>query len=480
MLNVSDVHAWAESTFSTTPFPDVRNARLAVRMAEALVARPSPVVAKAFPDPALRQAAYDLLEHPRCDEQALEQACAVATAKVASAFPLVLVAVDGVTLTLKDPLDKRGTGSVGRRGKGARGLQVMDAVALTLQGHVLGLAGLHCWVRSHEREQKRSGQRPVEQRESFHWMPVRARLREVFDQHAPDTTRVLLHDSGADFWAVFLDLVSDRQDNEFTVVRAGQNRCAQATDRPHHDSYLWPLLQRAPKKMRKHVRLPAGHGRPSRRVLMELRHREVTLDLHLKPSSRHELKTVHAIYVREMGRLAAGQERQEMMLLTDYPVGSFNQAWEVLRWYLLRWRVEDQHKGWKKGGNDIEAMRLMKAKALRMWMVFHAAVSARALSLTHQSRDPEVSEQPAEKVFSQAELAGLRALWAKFNHVLPDQLTVKEAVYRVANLGGYDTRKDRKPGPLVIQRGLELVEVAASAVEGVQRLKRRPRKRRQN
>lgn len=478
MLHTSDVHAWAESTFASTPFPDRRNARLAVRLAEALVARPHPVVAEAFPEPALRQAAYDLLEHPRCHDTHLEQACAVATAKAASHLPLVLIAADGVSLTLKDPLDKRGTGSVGCRHHGARGLHVMDAVAFTLQGTVLGLAGLHSWVRSHQRHERPSNERPVQERESSHWLPLRARIRDAFDQHAPDCTRIFLHDSGADFWAVFLELASDHRPNEFTVVRAGQNRRAHATDRPQSPSHLWPLLQRAPKATRKHVALPAGHGLPKRRVLMELRYRQVTLDLHLEPSRRHEARTLWAVYVRQRGRLPAGQERLEMLLLTDLPVTSFAKAWEVLRWYLLRWRVEDQHKTWKKGGNDIEAMRLLKGKALRMWMVLHAAVSARALTLTHQSRDPDVSEQPAEVVFSQAELLGLRALWAKYNHVLPERLTVKEAVYRVANLGGYDTRKDRKPGPKVIQRGLELVSVAASAVEGATQLQRQRKRRR--
>jgi hypothetical protein len=210
---------------------------------------------------------------------------------------------------------------------------------------------------------------------------------------------------------------------------------------------------------------------------MELRVRDVTLDLKLTPSKRHASRTLSAVYVRQLGRVETGQERLEMLLLTDYPVSSFAKAWEVLRWYLLRWRVEDQHKVWKKGGQDIEAMRLLKDKALRMWMVFHAAVSARALSLTHQSRDPEESVQPAERVLSESELQGLRALWAMYNRELPTALTVKEVVYLLANLGGYDTRPDRKPGPKVIQRGLEQVMVAARGIEGAKSLARKARKR---
>ncbi|HEU4535774.1 MAG TPA: transposase DNA-binding-containing protein, partial [Polyangiaceae bacterium] len=299
--------AWAQQTFGRVAFPDRRNVALAVRVAAGLVERPFAQVSKAFPDEAMRQAVYDLLAHPRCHAAALLEAAAEATADAAGAYGLVLVALDGVSLTLRDPNDLRGTGAVGRYSKGARGLQALDAVALTPGGAVLGLAGLVCWARPHEPDGRPARQRPVDERELGAWLDLRARVREAFARRAPGTRRVLVHDSGADAWPVLLDVLAhDGDPNEVSVIRAAQDRCAHAPDRPDAPAHLGALLDRVPQRQRRWVELPAGHGQPARRARLELRTRPVTLTLTLTPSGGRREVTLRAIRVRELGRVAPG------------------------------------------------------------------------------------------------------------------------------------------------------------------------------
>jgi hypothetical protein len=466
MDTTSEAQAWAQQTFGHVAFPDRRNVELAVRLAAGLVERPFAQVSKAFPDAPMRQAVYDLLEHPRCRASALIEAAAAATAKAASAYPLALVALDGASLTLRDPHDLRATGSVGRRSKGARGVQVMDAVGLTPEGAVLGLAGLVAWARPHQRSEQPSRKRPVAERELGYWLTLRAQVRAAFERHAPRTTRVLVHDSGADAWPVLLDVLAhDPCPNEVSVIRAAQDRRAHAPESPDRPEHLWSLLERAPQHQRRWVELPAGHGRPARRVRLELRTRPVTLTLTLTPSSRQREVTLRAVYVRQVGRVSAGDERLEMMLLTDALARTLNAAWKVLGWYLLRWRIEDQHKAWKKAGADIEDLRLRDPAAIAKWMVWHAAVAARALALVHQARDPARQDEPAAQAFSAHELEALRLLRARYGRTTPAALTVQQAVSLVASLGGYDRRPDRRPGPMVVQRGLEQVLVVAAMLD---------------
>lgn len=475
MATVSSTQAWAEQTFGHVRFPDRRNAALAVRIAAGLVERPFAKVSEAFPDEAMRQAVYDLLEHPACHPQALIDAAATATAKAASAYPLSLIPLDGVSLTLRDPNNRRESGSVGRRSNGARGLHVMDAVGLNPQGDVLGLAGMIIWARSHERHALPPGRRPVEQRELKYWLELRAQLRTVYEEHAPATVRVFLHDSGADAWPVLLDvLAQDKHDNEYSIVRAAQNRRASSLESHGHASYLWPLLKRASMRDRQRKNIPAGHRRAPRRVLMDLAVREVTLDLKLKPSGKHAPARLFAIHVRELGHVRAGQERLELMLLTDHPVETLEDAWKMVRWYMLRWRVEDQHKAWKKSGSDIERMQLGSGRSIAKWMVWHAAVAARALQLVHQSRDAQQGSKPADGVFTRHELQALRLLRAHNGRTTSDDLTVRQAVELIAKLGGYESRHDRLPGPMVVQRGLEQIFVAAAALE--EQAKQRPKR----
>lgn len=466
MAAPSSALAWAQRTFGRVAFPDRRNVALAVRVAAGLVERPFARVSQAFPDEATRQAVYDLLAHPRCHAAALGEAAAEATAEAAAAHPLVLVALDGVSLSLRDPNDLRGTGSVGRRSKGARGLEALDAVAMTPSGAVLGLAGLVVWARPHRPDARPSRERPVRERELGAWLDLRARARDALARRAPRTRRVFLHDGGADAWPVLLDVLAhDGDPNEASVVRAAQDRRAHAPDAPGRPGHLWALLERAEQRQRRRVRLPAGHGRPARWARLELRTRPVTLTLTLTPRGGRREVTLRAIRVRELGRVPAGQKRLEWVLLTDDLARTLKAAWRVAGWYGLRWRIEDQHKAWKKGGADVEDMRLRGPAAMAKWMVWHAAVAARALSLVHHARDPERQGEPAARAFSAHELQALRLVRARYGRTTPASLTVGEAVGLLASLGGYNRQAGRRPGPLVVGRGLELIEVVAAMLD---------------
>jgi hypothetical protein len=127
---------------ATSPAPTGATLRSPCASPPGSSSAPSPGFSKAFPDEAMRQAVDDLLAHPHYHAAALGEAAAEATA-AAGACGLALVALDGVSRTLRDPNDLRGTGSVGRRSKGARGLLAMDAVVLTPGGAML-VAGLVC------------------------------------------------------------------------------------------------------------------------------------------------------------------------------------------------------------------------------------------------------------------------------------------------------------------------------------------------
>jgi len=202
----------------------------------------------------------------------------------------------------------------------------------------------------------------------------------------------------------------------------------------------------------------------------------VTLDLLQTPSSKHKQISLWAIWVRERGRVPAGEERLEWMLLTNWPITTFAQARRVVHWYLLRWRVEDQHKTWKKSGSDIERSQLGSRSAVERWMAIQAAVSARALRLTHLARDPQIGSQPAETVLSAEELAGLRTLRASYGDSTPESLTVEKAVERIASLGGYNRQKGRRPGPKTLRLGLERVTLAARVLAELSASKSRRRK----
>lgn len=455
---------WAGAEYAHAELNDIRNVPRLVQIATRVAERPRPKVSEVFDCPRELQACYDFLENDRISTAAIVRASADATARKASSLPRVLIPCDGASLTFVDRDGARGTGSVGNRTKGGRGLQVMDAIALREDGTPLGLMAMEWWARPLTRDPRHSHLRPVAQREVCHWLSVRASVREAAERLCPETALVFLHDGGADAWPVLVDIPERSHEREVTVVRAAQNRGSY--DGKRGRTYLWSLLSRAQDRWRVRQHIPPGHGRTARRAQLEISVRQVTLDVRRMPSKKRVAVTLWAIQVRERGRTPRGQERLEWVLLTNRPTPTLARAREVIGWYILRWRVEDHHKTWKKSGSEIERTQLRSLGAMGKWMAIHAAVSARALALTHQARTPEAAETPARKVFSESELTALRALRAAREMETPAKLSVAQAVLYVAILGGYLPRKE-PPGPKIIRRGLERLCIAAAALDAI-------------
>ena len=65
---------------------------------------------------------------------------------------------------------------------------------------------------------------------------------------------------------------------------------------------------------------------------------------------------MHAVYVLEKNP-PDGEEAIEWMLLTNLPVMSYEDAYEKVLWYSLRWRIEMYFKVLKSGFR-VESCRL--------------------------------------------------------------------------------------------------------------------------
>jgi hypothetical protein len=116
-------------------------------MATEAAENPSGRVSTVFRRPAERQGAYDFLESKHVAPDAILAAATDATARRAAQFPFVFVPLDGTSLTLTDLARAKDFGSVGARARGARGLKVIDAVAVAPDGTPLGIAAMKWWAR---------------------------------------------------------------------------------------------------------------------------------------------------------------------------------------------------------------------------------------------------------------------------------------------------------------------------------------------
>ena len=130
---------WAEREFGRAQLGDERRRSRLVDIGAAMAARPSGTITDSFPGAAAREAAYRFLENDAIEPQAIATAVAAAAATRCFGQPFVFVPIDGSSLNLRDDARRRGLGIVGPYSIGARGLEVMSAIAVRRDGTPLGL-----------------------------------------------------------------------------------------------------------------------------------------------------------------------------------------------------------------------------------------------------------------------------------------------------------------------------------------------------
>ena len=94
-------------------------------------------------------------------------------------YPFVFVPIDGTSLTLADHSQAKDFGSIGSRERGARGLKVVDAIALSPAGVPVGLAGMRWWARG-PKPTRHKRRRNTEDKETQYWIDVVAGVTAAF------------------------------------------------------------------------------------------------------------------------------------------------------------------------------------------------------------------------------------------------------------------------------------------------------------
>lgn len=132
-----------------------------------------------------------------------------------------------------------------------------------------------------------------------------------------------------------------------------------------------------------------------------------------------------------------------MALYTSEEVANAEDALKIVRYYELRWRVEEFHKAWKSAGTQVEAFRHQKRTTLEKVIVITAFVAVRLLQLrdlvVHKEKSTCIS---CDSYFSPIEW---RLLWIKTEQKdLPEKPpSMHWAYYALAKLGGwYDSKND--------------------------------------
>lgn len=431
-------------------------------MAAQLAVRPAGKVTEVFSVPAEREAAFRFVENDAIDPTEIGAAARRATARRAAAQPFVCVPIDGSDLSVVDRSDSRGLGAIGDGRTAARGLQVINAIATTLDGTPLGMCAQVFWARALKPlKTPKKDRRPVADKETARWLDGMRQARAAFDDAGVATKLWFQIDRGGDAWPLLLD--AKLNESSWMTTRAAYDRRLAGLFDGERD-YLWARLERQEPLGSYALDVPAGHGRKARRATMQLQACPVTLDLAMTPSKEHVALGLWAVRVVEVGTTPKGEKPIEWVLLTSFPIEDpLRDAITVVAAYATRWRIEEFHKVWKSGACRIEDTQLGEREHIERWATISASVAMRLLRLVYLSRHQPTT--PATEELSRGEIDAIILARKPKGVKRGATPSMADAVRWIADYGGYTGKSSGgPPGALVISRGLERIQTLAEVL----------------
>jgi hypothetical protein len=356
----------------------------------------------------------------------------------------------------------RGLGVIGK-GVG-RGLLLHPMLAVDAATHTcLGLVSGALWSRAESppsaaKTKVNNARRPLEEKESRHWIATAQQAKPVLAGAALVT---MIADREADFYQMWT-MVPEA--GVHILGRAFRDRPLAGGGQLNTAAAAWPGLGT------RRILIREREGRPEREADLELRAGQVTV---LRPKEIYEsgLPDQVMLTLVELTEPAppAGAEPVMWRLLTTHAVPDAATAWQIVDWYRCRWIIEQFFRTLKQQGLQIEDSQVETADRLLKLVAIAARAAVIIMQLT-QVRDAEDGGGlAAAEVFSVAEIETLKALGADYAKRAPASgnsypfLSLAWAAWIIARLGGWSgyRGKARPPGPITFKNGLLRLQTLA-------------------
>jgi len=460
-----DAVRWSKEEFGGAQLGDVRRLDRLLAIAAQVAQWPAGTVSAVFPKAAERQGAYRFMSSKYVEPDVVAGSSHSACVSRCLGEEFVFVPEDGSSLNITDATHTKGTGPIGARKMGARGFQIMNAVAVRKDGVPLGICGQAWWSREEKADHRSGKSKRTDEKETKHWGEVMSKVRERFS--GTGTIPWFQLDRGGDAWPVFLEA---QQSAQWVTVRSSSDR--RIVDRSTSKrQYLREAMAATPVLGSYNLLVTGGHGRAPRIARMEVRTRPVVLLMTDDRTSQTHECLVWCVSTVESGTVPAGEKPLDWMLLATRPVRNLADAKLTIFGYSLRWRVEEFHKAWKSGACDVEDLQLHSEGAIRTWATILAAAAMRLLRMTYLSRnEPDL---PATEEFTTDEIHAVHIARKKEwnGKRLP---TIAQLTLWIADLGGYAAKSNGPPGMIVLARGWRRVAPIVPVVARLRNLQTAP------
>ncbi len=411
-----DTAQWAAHEFGGAPLGDKRLSKRLVDVVHAKAQTPSRAfsgVAKG--DWAATKAYYRMIDQPEGSAVNLTNILhphRQRTMQRMMGQKTVLCLQDGSELnyTNLEKCSDLGELKANQTGAKMKGLNLHSTFAVATNGLPLGVLKAQCIApKTRSPDDKRKPSKiPIEEKKTFVWI---AHYRDLVDLKAtmPQTQLVNVCDREADFFELFDE--QRRNPGVDLLIRAKHNRnidecpaklfaAIRQTPVQGKVSVCIPKQSARPKKSKQKVKA----ARPGRQTELVLRHLSISLPApsYYRDKAPVQIQLIHAVEENPPQDTKA----VEWFLLTTIKINSAADIEKCLRWYTLRWRIEDWHRV-LKSGCKIDDLAHKTAERLRRAIGINLVIAWRIMLMTLLGR--ETPELPAEILFSDVELRTLQA-----------------------------------------------------------------------
>jgi hypothetical protein len=335
------------------------------------------------------------------------------------------------------------TGNTDIRGFFVHPLVAVDADEET----VLGVAGARIWTRGDNPTPDHRGI-PFDEKESRRWLDA----AELAARHLACVAAqvVVVADRESDIYPMF----ARRPEVIDLVVRATHDRMLAGGGSLFAAPAAWPPLGTAQVKLAS-TRL----GDKGRTASVAIKAGTVTIKRPKTAVDRFDpvTLTLALVEVREASVPNGAGKPLLWHLLTTLPVNTLADAQEVVRFYRLRWRIEEVFRLMKSDGLDIEDSQLETAGRLMNLAALALVAAARTIQLV-DARDGSV--RPATDVIAAEEIAAAAAISATLEGATHRQKNPHQTgslawlAWIAARLGGWNCYY-KPPGPKTMARGCD-------------------------
>lgn len=322
---------------------------------------------------------------------------------------------------------------------------VVDAA----HGGIIGLAGGRVWKRQGKISTDRK-KRAIADKESQRWIDV---ARDSIETLSVAATVTVTCDREGDIYDLFA-AVAAAGPRAHLLVRAARDRSL-----ADEQELLFAHVDALPERHRYQIEVPAKQGQKKRTATVALGFDRVEIKRPARAAQTLPATiSLKVVVVREIDP-PKGVEPVRWVLLTTHAIDSLADALEIVRWYRLRWRIEQLFRTLKTDGFDVEDSQVVEGHAL-MNLVTAALIAAmQTLQLT-LARDG-TTRQSVSDGFNDTEVRVLRRIEQslpgktakQLNPHPPDSLAW--AAWIIARRGGWTGYASQKPpGPKTIHLGL--------------------------